>query len=724
MLKLLSFILIFTTVLCAEDKVEIYATTMDSENNTVKAYNGVSVVYKDYYLTSESATYNRTSGELELLGNVRATNGVEYKILGNRAKLNIAKKERSFQPFFMLETQSKVWISADEGSAKDKDIDISSGVVSGCNPNDPLWKMEFTSSDYNTQEKWLNIYNARMYIYDIAVFYTPYFGYSLDHTRRTGLLTPSLGISSDEGFYFEQPLYIAEQNWWDLEFKPQVRTARGYGLYSTFRFIDSEISKGEISIGYFKEKEEYFLDQELANEKHYGFNLLYENSNFINQWFGTDLSGQSSMFVDVKNMNDVDYINLSSGDTTQNSTSTQLLSRVNLFYNTENDYMGSYFKYYKDLTSDTNEETLQILPTLHYHHYVETFLEDHLLYNVDIQSNNISREINKDAIQTDLNIPITLQASLFDEYLNVAYTSYLYGQYSSFGGSEEEPTGEYNNGLFARQYNMIEASTQLVRAFDEVSHSISFGARYTQSGFESTDGYYKENKDFCADTVNKYDARCEFYNITDVDEAIQLDFTQYLYDSSGNQIIYHRLAQTLSDGSSDVGELENELSYQITQSINFYNNMFYNYSEGDFSKLLHKLTYRDTKFNVALSHLFKDTFLEETDTTTPYTSYITSSAGYTYDSHYSYHVKMDYDYEYSLKKSAEIGFLYKKRCWDFGLKYVENNKPILKIVDGVNESSSIYDRYIYFTIVFKPFMKNEGGKSEFDLKLPKTLQGS
>ena len=268
---------------------------------------------------------------------------------------------------------------------------------------------------------------------------------------------------------------------------------------------------------------------------------------------------------------------------------------------------------------------------------------------------------------------------------------------------------------------MIEASTNVVRAFENFSHSVSIGARYTQSGFESTGGYYTDNQDFCADTANKNDRRCEFYNITDVDETLQLDFTQYIFDLSGREIIYHRIAQTIANSSSELGELENELSYQITDSINLYNNMFYNYENNTFSKLIHRVSYRDEKFNIALSHLYKDTFLEKTDIYTPYTSYMSSSARYTYNKHYSYHMKIDYDIESSLKKNAEVGFLYQKRCWDFGLKYVENNKPILK---NGNVSDSVYDRYIYITVVFKPLMKNKGGDSEFDLKLPKTLQGS
>jgi len=719
MLKLFILFLLLGITLYANDKVEIYASSVDTKGDTVRAYGGINVVYKDYYLTSDNATYDRATGELVLVGNVRATNGTKYKILGNKATLNILKKEKSFHPFFMLENESEVWISADDGCSSGDDINITSGVVSGCDPNNPLWKMEFTSSEYNTKTKWLSLYNARIYIYDIPIFYTPYFGRSLSKDRKTGLLTPDVGLSNNEGFYYQQPIFIAPQNWWDLEFKPQVRTSRGVGLYSKLRFVDSSVSKGEIVLGYFKEKDSFFIENNLANDKHYGFSIKYENSNILNQLFDQNFKGKSEFFLDVKNMNDVDYLTLSNNDSIQGVTATHLLSRGNIFYNTDENYIGTYFKYYKDLTIETNEDTLQILPTLHYHHYIKTLLEDHIIYDLDVQANNIRREVNKNAIQTDFNIPLTYQTKLLDEYLNLSYTSYFYAQTSTFSGSEEVYSGEYNNGLYARQYNIFEASTNLIKSYDSFLHSIDFSARYTLSGLEMTNGYYDYNKEFCSDSANKDDRRCDFYNITDVDENLELDFTQYLFNSTGNQFLYHKLSQVISNKDSSFGELENELDYKVTNNVNFYNDMFYNYKENSFSKILNKISYKNSAVDLSLSHLFKDSFLDETDTTSRYSSYITSSASYTYDSHYSYKVKMNYDLETSLKKSDEIGFLYQKRCWDFGLKYVENNRPILT---KDNRSSSVYDRYIYAKIVFKPFMS--GRDADIDIELPSILGGT
>lgn len=723
--KLFVTFVLFISFLYANDKVEIYATSMDSQDNIVKAHGEVTVVYKDYILTSKEAIYDKNSGELELFGNIRATQGKEYKLLGERAKLNIANKERIFQPFYMLENYSKVWISGDEGKAKDKDMEITSGVLSGCNPANPLWTMEFSSSEYNADEKWLNIYNARIYIYDIPVLYTPYFGYSLDTTRRTGLLVPALGISDKEGFYYEQPIYIAEQNWWDLEFKPQLRTNRGYGSYATFRFIDSKISQGEFSGGYFKEKDAYYVEENLAHDSHYGFSLKYDNTDFINQWFRTSLKGQSGLYVDIKNMNDVDYINLSTNDTTQNATSTQVLSRINMFYNTDNDYFGSYFKYYKDLTVVNNEATLQKLPTFQYHHYLETLFDKHLLYNFNLQTDNIQRQTNKRVVQTNLDIPVTLQTSLFDEYLNVSYTAQIYGQHSSFSGGNEVPADKYNDGIYARNYNIFKASTQVTKAYEKFTHVVGFGSTYIASGSEARTGFYDDTKDICLKIENQTQPQCEFYNLSTIENTLQLDFTQYLFDSSGKQKIYHKLAQIISNENTEnnLGELENEFDYQITDDISFYNNTFYNYYEKSFSKVFNKVAYKHSGFNIALSHLYKDTFILSSDDQgnpiSPYTSYITSSASYTYDEHYSYKAVYNYDMESALKKSSEIGFMYKKRCWEFGLKYVENNRPVLTTA----ESSAVYDRYLYFTIVLKPLMSSGSESSNFAAKLPDKLKG-
>ena len=126
-------------------------------------------------------------------------------------------------------------------------------------------------------------------------------------------------------------------------------------------------------------------------------------------------------------------------------------------------------------------------------------------------------------------------------------------------------------------------------------HSISFDATYTFSGLDNETGYYTDNKDFCSDTDNKNDARCEFYNIGNVDDFVQLDIIQYLYDLKGTQFIYNRTSQTINNTTNSVGELENEFVFDVTSSLNYSNDIFYDHTQNDISKVVNKLSYSNSE---------------------------------------------------------------------------------------------------------------------------------
>ena len=341
-----------------------------------------------------------------------------------------------------------------------------------------------------------------------------------------------------------------------------------------------------------------------------------------------------------------------------------------------------------------------------------------------MQSNNIQRVINKKVIQTDVNLPVTLQTSLFDEYLNVSYKANMYLQHSKFSGHEETaiPGFEYHDGFYARNYHTVSVSTQLTKAYESFSHVMGVEIQYNRKGWSQKDGFYEDNLDYCSDFTNKSDAnyaqRCEFYNIAAIQNDTQIDFKQYFYDKSAQEILYHRLSQNISyeNNKDRYGDLENELDYKITSFLSYYNNMFYNYKENKFSKIYNQIRFNKYGLNLSFSHLYKDTFLPRTTTYTPITSYFTSTIKYTYNRHYSYNASYNYDIELKERKSMSLGFLYTKRCWDFGLEYRENNRPALTRVGAAN--SSVYDRYIFLTLVLKPLMKANRGSAFFSYKLP------
>ena len=85
---------------------------------------------------------------------------------------------------------------------------------------------------YDSDDEYMKIYNAKVYFKDIPVVYTPYMAFSTNNKRRSGLLFPLFGITSNEGFVYEQPAFWAISDNMDLEVNPQIRTRRGYGMYT------------------------------------------------------------------------------------------------------------------------------------------------------------------------------------------------------------------------------------------------------------------------------------------------------------------------------------------------------------------------------------------------------------------------------------------------------------------------------------------------------------
>ncbi len=721
MARYLLWFIVFVSTLYAADQVEFYAKNIEQSGTTVVAEGDVLIIYQDAYITADRASYDKNSTVIELFGNVVTLKGSEYQLVGEYVKFNMQKNEREISPLYLLEKETQLWVSAQKTTACENKFDIESGIVSGCNPDNPMWEIYFTSSDYDDETKWLNLYNARFHISGIPVFYLPYFGYSMDRTRRSGLLMPSFGLSGSEGFYYEQPLYIVIGDQIDIELKPQMRSLRGKGLYGTLRFVDSKDSKGSVTLGYFTEKSTYFSENNLQNDRHYGFGFEYENSRVLQHWLGLDLEGQSGLYSDVKWMNDVDYLNLASNDTINNVTSNQIYSRVNLFYNEEDDYYGTYLKYYLDLDPqniDKRKATIQKLPIIQYHHYLDTFLDQHLFYTANVLANNYVREEGKEGEEININVPVSLQATLFDEYVNVAYTAELNGRLIDFRSSPDANVSNdiYDQGYYGSLSHVVEVGTYLTKGYEENAHTVGVSAKYIKFGSDQKTGYYDNVENNCS-TGDSTNLDCEFYTLNSVADNVDLELTQYLIDSSGKEKIYHRLSQpiivqTTADQKSGLGDFENEFRWNITDNISFYDDTFYSFQRNEWSKSLNTLRYMDQKFNVGFSYLYENKAYR--DTIEPYTNYMNADASYQYDQHYKYFGKYAFDIENSIKKYSEIGFLYSKRCWEFGLRYVENNRPVL-LNGGI--TSSVFDKYVYFTIIMKPL-----GGSEVNYRTTETLK--
>ena len=715
MRKLISISLVACSTLLAQDRVELFGLNAETNGSVVNAYGNPVITYQDKILTANRLSYDRNTSIIEADGNVTIFQDGKSQAISDYTKINMETNTRQSRPLYMIDHENGLWVSTEQSDACESQIDLASGMVSGCNSTDPLWKIRFSSADYNTDKMWMNLYNARLYVEDIPFFYLPYFGYPTDKTRRSGLLIPTLGYSGSEGFYYQQPIYIAPQNWWDLELRPQIRTTRGSGMYGDFRFVDTASSQGSIKAGYFKEQPAYAQEQDLAHIKHYGYDVNYRHTAFLQEWFGLNIDGESGLYVKGSWMNDVDYLNLQGTDETQNVTTSQILSRINAYYSDEDDYMGMYIKHYQYLDLPDNSKTIQILPTLNYHHYLENLLNNHLLFNADVSLNNYYRPNGKRAVEGTLNIPITLQTGLFDNTIDASYTANVNGRLIGFYGIPQSDNindndDKYESGRYAQVDHTLKLGTTLVKPYGDTTHVIAPDIAYTFAGNRKYSGYYDRYHGICE--VGNLDPACEFYTLQDPSDTLSLGVNNYLFEH-GKQTLVDRLSQNFRYDKTGnyYGELMNELEWQITQAVSYYNVTSFNHDRSRITKELNTIRYNDKSVTAAINHNYTD---DLRNGLAVYSSYWSADAAYKYNRYYRVFGAVAYDYRTDLMKRSEIGVMYTQRCLDFGIRYVQNIRPVLT---NSSNSDSINDAYIFITLILKPI-----GGSEFNYKITNQQQ--
>ena len=477
------YILLFSVIintLSANDseKLKILAKVIETKDNIITAKGNILVHSPQYYITAQKVIYDKEKSTLELFDNVNIIKDGQTTTFSDYAFLDFSKQIDSFAPILLMDTTNNIWINSKEANKTNNLLTFKNSTLSSCDCYDPAWSINFTSGDFNSSEKWINTYNTTLFIKDIPVLYTPYFGFPTDFTRRTGFLKSTIGYSNIEGLLYAQPFFYASKLNWDMEYIPQFRSNRGKGHQLTYRLKDSSTSSLEIEIGEFTEDTDYFNNSSLRNKKHYGLDLIYNKSKLI-----SDDESQDELLVSLHGLNDIDYIN-----TKYNNESTiedkLIESKIEYFYNTNDLYGDINFKYYNDTSKLHNDDTMQELPKIHLHKYLtKTFIKD-LLYSADVKFSNKVRTIGLEAQSTNVFFPMTYNVKLFDDYINLTFSEELslidikYGNYLT----------NYKNGQFLENKHIISLSTDLLKPYKDYIHTTNFKMSLTLPNIIKQDG--------------------------------------------------------------------------------------------------------------------------------------------------------------------------------------------------------------------------------------------
>ena len=689
----LSSLLLASTILHANVKkdinqeFQILANNIDTKTNTITATGEVVAYSTDYYLVADKIIYHKENNEIELFDNVMIVKNNTLQTQSNYAKLNIKTNDIYQNPTVLFDKSTNIWLNSNITNKKENVVDLDATTISSCNCLEPFWSIKSSSADYDTQDKWLNTYNTRLYIKDVPVLYTPYLGFSTDNTRRTGLLYPSVGYSSDEGVFYSQPLFIAPADNYDIELVPQYRSLRGAGIYAYYRLIDSQYSSLNFQAGIFKEKSSYFEENDLKNNKHFGWNLNYTRSKL----FSKD-DDQDGLYLDFNSLNDVEYITLERDEGTV-STDQKVESKLNYFYNTNSYYYGLYGKYYIDTSESSNDSTLQELPQLQLHKYSNESFIDNLTYNFDFQFKNYERDEDINATIYDFSIPLTYSRNILDDYMyfsvknNTVFSKYVYDNSSL----------EVEDGALVQNETTIGVGTNLIKPYENFLHTVSFDASYFYPKLAHKKGdLYKVTT-----TENSaLETELSSFPVTQTDKNITLKFDQSLFDKDDlREIINHSMTQTIIYNSLDEATFDNLVNYTRINFDNGYisDKLTYNFQDDKFIENSLTLNYNIDDFELNFSYYnSKDTDNSNKEDLESYTT----SIAYRFSNKYKLGYYTNYNLKEDMKSKEGISFNINENCWSFDIKLENEYMPSTTTSSTTTEVTD--QSIIYFELQLKP----------------------
>ncbi|MFZ0337151.1 MAG: LPS assembly protein LptD [Terracidiphilus sp.] len=230
--------------------VEWEAQHQDWAGDTLTLTGDVVVHYRDYVIRADSATYNRTTTELEADGHLQMTGGPNdvfinashgdmrlnmhtarfYNVNGSQGVRAMGHTVVYSIPNPLL-FSGRVLLQTGEGRYR-----IVDGSITNCRLPHPDWRI--IAHSINLDDQKASTANAFFEFLGIPMFYFPYLHHPANETGRTsGLLTPVISNgSSIRGYTLGEQMYWAINRSMDMVVGAEYFSKRGWAPNGDFRY--------------------------------------------------------------------------------------------------------------------------------------------------------------------------------------------------------------------------------------------------------------------------------------------------------------------------------------------------------------------------------------------------------------------------------------------------------------------------------------------------------
>lgn len=194
-------------------------------------------------LTADRVEVNQETGEAVAQGRAIFYDGQD-RLLGERIDYNlktgtgVVYNGSAFSaPYYRLSGERMERIG--EGVYQ-----VQRGVFTTCEADPPLWSFKLGRATADLDDHVVGR-NASFWVKQVPLVpWVPFFAAPLRRERQTGFLLPTLGQSSQKGFFARVPFYWAISDSQDATFALDPYSRRGLGLDAEYRYIFSENQRG------------------------------------------------------------------------------------------------------------------------------------------------------------------------------------------------------------------------------------------------------------------------------------------------------------------------------------------------------------------------------------------------------------------------------------------------------------------------------------------------
>lgn len=220
--------------------IEITADLVDYDQtrDLLQLRGDIDIVQDRSRLRTPAARYQRTTGE------INASDGVllehpGLRLIGAQADYNLQTERGHLQQVgYRLHDQANlrgaaqdVWL-LDAQRSQYRDV-----LYTTCPPGDATWSIRARDLELNQDSGLGTVRHARLQLWNVPVFYTPYLMFPIDGRRHSGFLIPEIGSADETGLDISIPYYwnIAPNT--DATLTPRIMSERGFMLGAEVRHL-------------------------------------------------------------------------------------------------------------------------------------------------------------------------------------------------------------------------------------------------------------------------------------------------------------------------------------------------------------------------------------------------------------------------------------------------------------------------------------------------------